>query len=198
MNAPTVEEIQAVTQVPELRDLTEAQAAARIAFANAAFSNVTWRAFADRPIAAVETEPVPGGYEPLVLEVVRGLAESSALDATEDTVATLSDFALIASFSAGPYSETRRSLDEMYKARMVHPWPWVNALLWDLMTEDRMEAWLFFFDPSRTPPAFETTEVDWRHELFPDDLALLRGSGQDIVHGSLPPSWPRGGGPWGW
>lgn len=111
---------------------------------------------------------VPVEYEPLVQQAIQGLTEQAAFRAQQDNLETLSDFDLISSFSAGPYNESRRSLDEMHKARMINAWPWLNRLLWDLLTPDKYDYWVFFFS-AQNAPAFAVTEMDWSQVTYLND-----------------------------
>ena len=77
-----------------------------------------------------------------------------------DIIETAADFMLIQSFSAGSYSESRRSLTELKNAGMIDADPRVNALLWPLLTDDRRDEWLSWLN-GKNAPAFEVTEVDW-------------------------------------
>jgi hypothetical protein len=110
---------------------------------------------------------VPTELAPLVEQAIQGLTEQAAYRAQEDNLETLSDFDLISSFNAGPYSETRRSPDEMMKARMINAWPWLNRLLWDLLTPDKYDYWVFFFS-GQLAPAFAITEVNWFYTYVND------------------------------
>lgn len=125
--------------------------------ANANFYNTTGRGFAS----------IPAELEPLVGQAVQGLTEQAAYRAQEDNLETLSDFDLISSFGAGPYNETRRSPDEMMKARMINAWPWLNRLLWDLLTPEKYDYWVFFFS-GQIAPAFQVTEMNWFYSYVND------------------------------
>ena len=125
--------------------------------ANANFHNTTGRSF----------DSIPSELEPLVQQAVQGLAEQSAFRAQEDNLETLSDFDLISSFGAGPYNETRRSPEEMMKARMINAWPWLNRLLWDLLTPEKYDYWTFFF-AGQFAPAFQVTEMNWFYTYVND------------------------------
>lgn len=103
---------------------------------------------------------VDPNLEPLVFEVIRGLAEQQALRNTPENLDTMSDFDTIASFTAGPYTETRRSPEDMYKGRMLAEWPWLSSALWSLLTDDRYDFYISFFS-GQNVPAFATTEVWW-------------------------------------
>lgn len=110
---------------------------------------------------------VPTELEPLVQQAIQGLTEQAAFRAQADNLETLSDFDLISTFSAGPYSETRRSPDEMMKARMINAWPWLNRLLWDLLTPEKYDYWTFFFS-GQFAPAFAVTEMNWFYTYVND------------------------------
>lgn len=111
-------------------------------------------------ITGIDLSTVPTDEEPLVTQAVRGLTEQTAYQSSPDIIETLSDWDLIQSFSAGPYSETRRSPADAFKARMLNAWPWLNSLLWNLLTSDRYDYWIQFFS-GQNAPAVAVQEVDW-------------------------------------
>lgn len=158
MDAPTAAEVQDRTKLEELKAADAADADETVASANALLKRITGLDFAT----------VPADLEPLVRKAVRGLAESIWFEESAEQLETLSDFHLIQSFSAGPYSETRRSADDAVKAKMIHPWPWLNSLLWQLLTDAQHDFWIEFFG-GLNAPAFEVTEVDWRAGSRMDD-----------------------------
>jgi hypothetical protein len=88
------------------------------------------------------------------------MSQQLAMQATPEYLETLSDFDHIQSFSAGPYSETRRSPGDAMKARMLNAWPWLSDLLWRMLTPDQYDYWISFFSGDNAP-AFAVTEVDW-------------------------------------
>lgn len=149
MVAPTAEQVQGWTKVTDFANAADADAERYVARANAAFRRITGLRFED-----VDSDDVP-----LVEQAVQGLSESIFYDNTEDRLETLSDFDLIKSFGAGPYNETRRGPEEAMKARLLHPWPWLSSLLWQLLTEDKYDYWMEFFGGNA--PASEIIEVDW-------------------------------------
>jgi hypothetical protein len=122
---------------------------------------------------------VPDYEEPLFQQALQGLTEQLAFQTQQENLETLSDFDLIQSFSAGPYSETRRSPKEAFEARMLNAWPWLNSLLWSILSPDMLDYWEAFFGGS-TPPAWSVSEVDW-------------GAYEDIPYygwgGGFPPPW---------
>jgi hypothetical protein len=91
--------------------------------------------------------------EPLFRRAAWMLTYLAAAEVTEDRLDTLADFDLLKSFGAGNYNETRRDLGELAKARMLVPWPSLNTLLWDLMTDEARDKWEDYFGTDR--PAFE-------------------------------------------
>jgi hypothetical protein len=113
-----------------------------------------------RRITGLRLTEVPGEDVPLVQQAIQGMTEQLAFQAQPEILETLSDFDLLSSFSAGAYSEQRRSPREMFEARMVNPWPWLNAALWGLMTPEREEYWTNFFTGGNAP-AFAVSEVNW-------------------------------------
>lgn len=118
-------------------------------------------------ITGLSLSTVEPGIEPLVEQAVQGLTEQLAYQAQPDIVETLSDFDLISSFSAGPYSETRRSPGEAFKARMLNAWPWLSDLLWTLLTPDKIDFWNAYFGGD-VAPAFAVSEVDWGDYMLDD------------------------------
>lgn len=113
-----------------------------------------------RRITGVSLDQVPEWQEPEFSLAIQGLTEQLAFQSQPENLETLADWDLIQSFSAGPYSETRRSPEEAFKARMLNPWPFLNRLLWGLLSPDMLDYWNAFFGGS-TPPAFGVTEMDW-------------------------------------
>lgn len=136
-----------------------------------------------RPVDAT----MPVEYDRAVEQVIQRMVEVLAFQAQQEYVETLSDFQLIASFSAGSYSETRRSLTEIKDARMLVADPALNALLLTLLTPDMQDFWIGWWS-GQIPPGFEVTEVAW-----------MLGSGFDH-----PAQYPYGAepitnyGPWSW
>jgi hypothetical protein len=118
--------------------------------------------------AGLAFDQVPADDEPLVQQAVKGLAELTAYQDSPEYLETLADFDLIQNFSAGPYSESRRSPREAMEARMLVAWPWLSNMLWGLMTPDKFDFWTAFFDPKRTAPAFAVQEVDWSGDFWID------------------------------
>jgi hypothetical protein len=96
------------------------------------------------------------GTEPLAAKAVLRLVEFEAYRSSEDVQETLSDFDLISSFSAGDYSETRRSGKDAQEARMAV----LKGLLWPLMDYDHQDDWVQL-EGGPNAPAFGVTEVDW-------------------------------------
>lgn len=111
-------------------------------------------------ITGLEWADITPAQEPLVLLAVGGMSEQLAMQSTPEYLETLADFDLIQSFSAGPYSETRRSPEDAMKARKLNAWPWLSDLLWQLLTPDKRDEWLAFFS-GQNAPAFAVTEMDW-------------------------------------
>lgn len=117
---------------------------------------------------------VPPEKEPLLEHAVGIMTAMFAAQSSPEYLETLSDFDLIQSFSAGSYSETRRSPDEAIKAKMLAPWPMAHAALLAAMTPEKMEAYLAYLN-GQNVPSFEVTEVDWTGWGMSADLADLWG-----------------------
>lgn len=99
-------------------------------------------------------------YAPQVRRVIQAMTEQLAMQGGEDVLDTQSDWDLISSFTAGPYSENHRSPKDMLDGRMLFPVPWVSMALWGLLTPERYSFWWAFFT-GQNQPAYETTDVFW-------------------------------------
>lgn len=152
MIPPTAAEVVAATEVDVLKAASPAKAAEIVAVAGSIFQRITGQTWTSVTVAD----------EPIVRRVIRGLSELTAYQDSPEYLETLSDFDLIQNFSAGPYSESRRSPEDARKARLIVAWPWLSDLLWTLLTEDRYEYWWAFFSDHNLP-AFAVQEVDWRY-----------------------------------
>jgi hypothetical protein len=109
--------------------------------------------------------------DPLMQDATMYATEDRVLAGQPDISETVADFNLISSFSAGPYSETRRSLTEMAEARMIVADPRLNALLWGLMTPDKRDEWNAWVESGGSgenvyEPAYEVVETDWRMPTY--------------------------------
>lgn len=158
MVAPTAAEIRSWSKLGfgELGYADDVSLGRLVARATAAFVRITGQTL----------ETVQPADVPLVEQAIQGLTEQLAFQTQQDNLETLSDFDLIQSFSAGPYSETRRSPEAAMKARMLNAWPWLNELLWGLLTPDRYDYWVGHFGGGNAP-AFGVTEVAW-NDYAPD------------------------------
>lgn len=105
-------------------------------------------------------DTLPTQYERVMAQAVQYKTEDMAFIDQPENVETIGDFMLISSFSAGSYSETRRSLDELAKAKMIDADPRLNSLLFGCMTDDKRDFWQDWLNAVNSP-AFEVTEVDW-------------------------------------
>lgn len=131
-----------------------------------------------RRITGLSFAAVPADDEALAQKAIRGLTALGAAQATEDYAETLADFDLIQSFSAGEYTETRRSAEDARKARALVAWPWLSDLLWGLLTDDQHDYYVEYFG-GQNRPAFEITEVDWGDRMVRDGLDGGFGYGRD-------------------
>jgi hypothetical protein len=78
------------------------------------------------------------GSEPLAEDLVQKFVEWEAFRKQEDRAETMADFDLLSSFSAGGYSETRRSGKDAMEAQVAT----LKALLWPVMSYEAQEAWI--------------------------------------------------------
>jgi hypothetical protein len=105
-------------------------------------------------------EAMPTGFEPMAFAAAQRLTEIMAVQNAADIVSAQSDYATVQSFSAGGYSETRRSLDAVRKSGMIHVDPTLHALLWAMLTDEKRDEWMFWLT-GEIAPASDVTEVDW-------------------------------------
>lgn len=127
-----------------------------------------------RPLATMPPE-----FERLAEQALIYLVENSAQQSTADISETMGDFALIQSFSAGPYNESRRGLDELRKSGLIVADPRLHGLLWALLTDERRDVWMEWLS-GVIAPAFEITDVNWA-DSFIDPLGG-RGVWEDGVY----------------
>lgn len=120
----------------------------------------------ERAIAFVENSTgqvfasMPSNFQKLAEQAVQVTVEMLAFQSQEDIAETLADFGLIQSFTAGGYSENRRSLTEIKAAGMISANPILHGLLWSMLTDDKRDEWLGWMT-GQNAPAWEVTEVDW-------------------------------------
>lgn len=87
-------------------------------------------------------------------EAVKMAVEFAALRADPDFIEGAADFDLIKSFTAGSYSEERRSLGE--QNNVIHPWPDLNALLIRLGASTGAGGF----------PSVGAADVDWERQRY--------------------------------
>lgn len=115
---------------------------------------------------------VPDLLVSIMEQVARMRTEQLVQEGKADSVDTVSDFDMITSFTAGTYSENRRTMADANEAKagMLNPWPALNRMLWLLLTpypgddpaiEDRLEFWRWFLGIGAVAPAWQTVEVAW-------------------------------------
>jgi hypothetical protein len=83
---------------------------------------------------------------------VQMATEYKAFSSQPDIAETAADFNQIQSFSAGSYSETRRSPNA--RTRGIHPWTDLADLLMDLMTDEKLQA-------IQDGPAIDAADPNW-------------------------------------
>ncbi len=108
---------------------------------------------------------VPDGKAPLVENAIVMLTSMYVAQNTAEYLETLADFDLIQSFSAGSYSETRRSADDAAKAKALVAWPPVNAAIVAAMTPEAYDDYMAWLNGD-VAPAFSVTEVDWTNRDY--------------------------------
>lgn len=106
-----------------------------------------------------DLEDPPDGMNQRLREAVQRRVEWIVIAGNEDSIETAGDFDLLKSLSAGSYNESRRDIGEVDKAKVVHPWPLLNDLLWGCMTDEKKDEWREKW--GEVVPAWAITEVDW-------------------------------------
>lgn len=108
------------------------------------------------------TDPL---LEPVAEQCVQLRTEQLVYEAQPDYLETANDD-VVASFSAGDYSETR--VDPLKRAAMhvLNANPALNRALWTAMTDDMQDYWIGILS-GKNAPAFALTEVDWSGILGP-------------------------------
>lgn len=137
------------------------------------------------------TMPVP--LEGIAKRVIRMRVEQNVMTGTDEIAETASDFDLIGSFTAGSYTETRRTTGYKEQFPQINSWPEINRMLWGLMNtsaypDDAVDAmyeyWMMLLN-NITRPAWEIVEVDWGRGLG------LAGEGSYGLGSGLPiENWP--------
>lgn len=129
---------------------------------------VTGRTFDDDPSIGAE---IPDPLIETGNEAVQMRAEQLGFQGQEDYIETGSDDE-IQSFSAGSYSETRKTPTRLTRGGSeagllpVNQWDALNQRLWLLMTPEMEDFWREKF--GQMPPSFATTEVDWEaSDMYP-------------------------------
>lgn len=111
--------------------------------------------------AAIDLTPI--AEETVLMAVIQRLLQGarSYINAT-----VLKDY--LQSFTAGSYSETRRTQDEIVRGRggfvanpLVNPWRQLSDNLWLLMTEERFRYWRLR-TTGQAPAASAIVGQDWR------------------------------------
>ena len=159
MDAPTVEEIRALSNV-DFEGVgvdDDSQLETLLTAAQSLLTAITGQTVAE----------MPDEFVPMANLAIRGFTEQLAYQGSAEYLETLSDFDLIQSFSAGPYSETRRSAEDAMKARKLNAWPWLSDLLWLMLTDEKREFWEDYFSDENAP-AWAVTEVEWDPPLADD------------------------------
>jgi hypothetical protein len=105
-------------------------------------------------------EGVDPASEPLVGLAMRMAVEMIAAQSTPEYLETLSDWDLIVSFSAGSYSESRRSVADALKAKAITSWPPLDHALVAAMTDEKRDEYLAWLNDT-VAPGFAVTEMDW-------------------------------------
>lgn len=121
--------------------------------------------YVDRAVASVTgvtkrpLTAVPDALVPLMQLAIQVRTEMLVAQAQPDYVETLADFDLIANFSAGPYSETRRGIGEAAQAKVLSSNPLLHGLLFELLSDEAREDYLLYLQ-GFSAPALAFAEID--------------------------------------
>lgn len=110
---------------------------------------------------------LPTKYENTMQEAIQRTVEQSVLRSQDDALEVSADFDTIANFNVTGYSESRRNMDDIRKARMINSWPLLHDLLWRMATDDRRDEWDDYWAGGAERPAFEVSEMDWDDSALP-------------------------------
>lgn len=101
----------------------------------------------------------PAWLEPIAQQCVQLRTEQIGYESQPDYLETANDD-VVASFSAGSYSETR--VDPLKRASMhvLNANPALNRALWTVMTPDMVDNWTAILS-GKPVPAFAVSETDW-------------------------------------
>lgn len=108
---------------------------------------------------------MPSNLEETVLLCISRMVAVLAYQEQPEQIETVADFLLLSSFTAGSYSETRRSLTELRDAKLISGDPILNGFLMGLLTPDQLDWWMGWWS-GENAPAFEITEVDWSSSRY--------------------------------
>lgn len=122
-------------------------------------------------------------------QAVQMRTEQVVLALASDQLETAGDVDMIASFSAGPYTESRKDTLAQPERRALNPWPALNDLLWMLLglfpgedndrVMERFDYWRYLLS-GITAPAWQTVEVNWGRGMGLNDW-------WSTFHNVLPP-----------
>lgn len=115
---------------------------------------------------------MPALFMPLAQQAVQMRTEQIVERSQGDVVESAGDIDMIASFSAGDYSETRKDTGKRETQTNLNPWPALNELLWMLLglapgetneaVSERLDWWRYMLGMQPNAPAWQMVEVAWR------------------------------------
>lgn len=145
MDAPTVDQLQARSAF--LADRVDAELTPLAEEGAALVSSLTGRDIGVSALGGGDSptgcpwEDVPGWLRPSAERAVAFMVES-LIGVTSATRAAKRGDRQLASFSAGPYSESYFSPEQVSKSQTLHPDPMVHQVLWSIATECARQYWL--------------------------------------------------------
>lgn len=155
-------------------DLADIKAWSRMDFVALGFdTNAKLQVLLDRAIEYVQDvtgrtlSTLPSQFDRTMEEAIQRTVEQAAMRSQEDAIEVAADFDTISNFSATGYSESRRNMDDIRKARLINPWPLLHDLLWRMATEDKRDEWDDYWAGGSERPAFEVSEMDWNESALP-------------------------------
>lgn len=155
-------------------DIGDIRAWSRVDFVALGYeTNAELEVLLDRAIEYVEDvtgrtlATLPSQFERTMEEAIQRTVEQSAMRSQEENIEVSADFDTISNMSVSGYSEGRRNMDDIRKARLINPWPLLHDLLWRMATDDKRDEWDDYWAGGSERPAFAISEMDWDESALP-------------------------------
>lgn len=155
-------------------DVADIKAWSRVDFVALGYdTNAELEVLLDRAVAYVEDvtgrtlATLPSQFDRTMEEAIQRTVEQAAMRSQEENIEVSADFDTISNMSVSGYSEGRRNMDDIRKARLINPWPLLHDLLWRMATDDKRDEWDDYWAGGSERPAFAISEMDWDDSALP-------------------------------